>query len=99
MRDWIEIDREPLKASISLPMLNLLSRGEVYDHEILDAAAVRSANVRIQGRYALLEAAPDRKGAFEVALAHRWTTAAAAKLFADHKGDERPRRSAKGNGT
>jgi hypothetical protein len=28
MKDWMELDREPLKASISLPLLNLLPRGE-----------------------------------------------------------------------
>jgi hypothetical protein len=57
----MEIDREPLKASIILPLLNLFSRGEMYDHEILQAAAVRSANVRIQGRRALPGARPAQK--------------------------------------
>ena len=40
----MEIDRELLKGSISLLLLNLLSRGEMYGYEILQAAAVRSAN-------------------------------------------------------
>src|SRR5579864_9596605 len=44
MRDGMEIDRELLKGSISLLLLNLLSRGEMYGYEILQAAAVRSAN-------------------------------------------------------
>ena len=76
MKDWKEIDREPLKASISLPLLNLLSRVEMYDHEILQAAAVRGANVRIRGSHALPGAAPARKEAFEVAVAHHWRKAA-----------------------
>jgi PadR family transcriptional regulator PadR len=41
----MEIDRELLKGSISLLLLNLLSRGEMYGYEILQAAAVRSANM------------------------------------------------------
>jgi PadR family transcriptional regulator, regulatory protein PadR len=40
----MEIDRELLKGSISLLLLNLLSRGEMYGYEILQAAAVRSAH-------------------------------------------------------
>src|SRR5262252_2467021 len=40
----MEIDRELLKGSISLLLLNLPSRGEMYGYEILQAAAVRSAN-------------------------------------------------------
>ena len=40
----MEIDRELLKGSISLLLLNLLSRGEMYGYEILQAASVRSAN-------------------------------------------------------
>src|SRR5260370_4714836 len=40
----MQIDRELLKGSISLLLLNLLSRGEMYGYEILQAAAVRSAN-------------------------------------------------------
>ena len=40
----MEIDRELLKGSISLLLLNLLSRGEMYGYEILQAAAVRSDN-------------------------------------------------------
>jgi PadR family transcriptional regulator PadR len=40
----MEIDRELLKGSISLLLLNLLSRGEMYGYEILQAAKVRSAN-------------------------------------------------------
>jgi PadR family transcriptional regulator, regulatory protein PadR len=40
----MEIDRELLKGSISLLLLNLLSRREMYGYEILQAAAVRSAN-------------------------------------------------------
>jgi PadR family transcriptional regulator PadR len=39
----MEIDRELLKGSISLLLLNLLSRGEMYGYQILEAAAVRSA--------------------------------------------------------
>ena len=40
----MQIDRELLKGSISLLLLNLLSRGEMYGYEILQAAAVRSSN-------------------------------------------------------
>ena len=40
----MEIDRELLKGSIGLLLLNLLSRGDMYGYEILQAAAVRSAN-------------------------------------------------------
>lgn len=40
----MEIDRELLKGSISLLLLNLLSRGEMYGYEILHAAAARSAS-------------------------------------------------------
>jgi PadR family transcriptional regulator PadR len=40
----MEIDRELLKGSISLLLLNLLWRREMYGYEILQAAAVRSAN-------------------------------------------------------
>ena len=40
----MEIDRELLKGSISLLLLNLLTRGEMYGYEILQAATVRSAN-------------------------------------------------------
>jgi len=40
----MEIDRELLKGSITLLLLNLLSRAEMYGYEILQAAAVRSAN-------------------------------------------------------
>jgi hypothetical protein len=43
------IDCELLKGRISLPLLNLLSRGEMYVYEILEAAAVRSANANRQG--------------------------------------------------
>jgi len=39
----IEIDREFLKGSISLLLLNLLSRGEMYGYEILQQASRRSA--------------------------------------------------------
>jgi len=39
-----EIDRQFLKGSVSLLLLNLLSRGEMYGHEILQEAARRSAN-------------------------------------------------------
>lgn len=38
----MEIDRELLKGSISLLLLNLLSRGEMYGYQILQTAAVRS---------------------------------------------------------
>src|SRR5215472_12600716 len=40
----MEIDRELMKGSIALLLLNLLTRGELYGYEILQAAAVRSAN-------------------------------------------------------
>ena len=38
------IEREFLKGSISLLLLNLLSRGEMYGYEILQEASRRSAN-------------------------------------------------------
>jgi PadR family transcriptional regulator PadR len=44
MRNRVAVDREMLKGSITLLLLNLLSRGEMYGYEILEAAAVRSAN-------------------------------------------------------
>ena len=40
----MEIDRELLKGSISLLLLNLLSRGEMYGYEILQEASRRSDN-------------------------------------------------------
>ena len=40
----MEIGREFLKGSISLLLLNLLTRGELYGYEILQEAARRSAN-------------------------------------------------------
>jgi PadR family transcriptional regulator, regulatory protein PadR len=40
----VEIDREFLKGSISLLLLNLLSRREMYGYEILQEASRRSAN-------------------------------------------------------
>ena len=40
----VEIDRQFLKGSISLLLLNLLSRGEMYGYEILQEASRRSAN-------------------------------------------------------
>jgi PadR family transcriptional regulator len=40
----VEIDREFLKGSISLLLLSLLSRGEMYGYEILQEASRRSAN-------------------------------------------------------
>ena len=40
----MEIDRQFLKGSISLLLLNLLSRGELYGYEILQEASRRSAN-------------------------------------------------------
>jgi PadR family transcriptional regulator PadR len=43
-RDAMEIEREFLKGSISLLLLNLLSRGEMYGYEILQEASRRSAN-------------------------------------------------------
>src|SRR6266852_4304163 len=39
----MDIDRELLKGSISLLLLNLLSRGEMYGYEILHEASLRSA--------------------------------------------------------
>ena len=40
----MDIDRQFLKGSISLLLLNLLSRGELYGYEILQEASLRSAN-------------------------------------------------------
>jgi PadR family transcriptional regulator PadR len=40
----MDIDRELLKGSISLLLLNLLSRGELYGYEIIQEASRRSAN-------------------------------------------------------
>jgi PadR family transcriptional regulator, regulatory protein PadR len=40
----MEIDRQFLKGSISLLLLHLLSRGEMYGYEILQQASRRSAN-------------------------------------------------------
>jgi PadR family transcriptional regulator PadR len=40
----VEIDRELLKGSVSLLLLTLLSRGEMYGYEILQEASRRSAN-------------------------------------------------------
>jgi PadR family transcriptional regulator PadR len=40
----MDIDREFLKGSVSLLLLNLLSRGEMYGFEILQEASRRSAN-------------------------------------------------------
>ena len=40
----MEIEREFLKGSVSLLLLNLLSRGELYGYEILQEASRRSAN-------------------------------------------------------
>ena len=40
----VEIDRQFLKGSISLLLLHLLSRGEMYGYEILQEASRRSAN-------------------------------------------------------
>ena len=40
----MEIDRELLKGSISLVLLTLLSRGEMYGYEIMQEASRRSAN-------------------------------------------------------
>ena len=40
----MEIDCELLKGSISLLLLNLLARGEMYAYEILQSASVRSAH-------------------------------------------------------
>ena len=39
----MEIDRQLLKGSISLLLLNLLSRGDMYGYEILQEASRRSA--------------------------------------------------------
>src|SRR5580704_13886728 len=40
----MEIDRQFLKGSVSLLLLNLLSRGEMYGYEILQEASRRSAH-------------------------------------------------------
>ena len=40
----MEIDRQFLKGSVSLLLLHLLSRSEMYGYEILQEAARRSAN-------------------------------------------------------
>jgi PadR family transcriptional regulator PadR len=40
----MEIDTQFLKGSISLLLLNLLARGEMYGYEILQEASRRSAN-------------------------------------------------------
>jgi PadR family transcriptional regulator PadR len=40
----VEIDRELMKGSVSLLLLNLLSRGSLYGYEILQEAARRSDN-------------------------------------------------------
>lgn len=40
----MKIDREFLKGSISLMLLSLLSRGEMYGYEIFEEASRRSAN-------------------------------------------------------
>ena len=40
----MEIDCELLKGSISLLLLNLLARGEMYAYEILQSASVHSAH-------------------------------------------------------
>ena|ERR1051326_4586420 len=40
----MDIDRELLKGSISLLLLNLLSRGAMYGYEIFQEASRRSAN-------------------------------------------------------
>src|SRR3974390_2242754 len=42
--DRVEIDREFLKGSVSLLLLNLLTRGEMYGYEILQEASRRSAS-------------------------------------------------------
>jgi PadR family transcriptional regulator PadR len=44
MKAAVEIDRELLKGSISLLLLSLLSRGEMYGYEIFQEALRRSAN-------------------------------------------------------
>lgn len=41
----MEIDRELLKGSVSLLLLNLLTRGDMYGYEILQEASRRSANM------------------------------------------------------
>lgn len=43
-RATVEIEREFLKGSISLLLLNLLTRGEMYSYEILREASRRSDN-------------------------------------------------------
>src|ERR1700733_8555285 len=43
-RGAVDIDPQFLKGSVGLLLLNLLSRGEMYGYEILQAAAVRSAH-------------------------------------------------------
>jgi PadR family transcriptional regulator PadR len=40
----MDIDRELLKGSVSLLLLNLISRGAMYGYEILQEASRRSAN-------------------------------------------------------
>jgi PadR family transcriptional regulator PadR len=40
----VEIDRQFLKGSVSLLLLHLLSRGELYGYEILQEASRRSSN-------------------------------------------------------
>jgi len=40
----MDIDRQFLTGSVSLLLLNLLSRGEMYGYEILQEASRRSAN-------------------------------------------------------
>lgn len=40
----MQIDRELLKGSVSLLLLNLLSRGDMYGYEILQEASRRSAH-------------------------------------------------------
>jgi PadR family transcriptional regulator PadR len=40
----VEIEREFLKGSISLLLLNLLTRGEMYGYEILQETSRRTAN-------------------------------------------------------
>jgi PadR family transcriptional regulator, regulatory protein PadR len=44
MRGAVSIEREFLKGSVSLLLLNLLSRGEMYGYEILPEASRRSAH-------------------------------------------------------
>ncbi len=43
-KQGMEIDRELLKGSVSLLLLNLLSREDMYGYEILQEASRRSAN-------------------------------------------------------